>query len=105
MQAYASGTQTVDDTGFEVPLATSAPAGFGFCIIRWRVLDAGAAVALSPPGLIAAYAKGAEAASASGETATAGAFKVTGGNPTLICDTGASASVAWVLYALTDEQP
>ena len=105
MQAYASGTQTVDDTGFQVPLATSAPGGISYCVIRWRVLDAGAAVALSPPGLIAAYDKGAEVASASGETATAGAFKTSGGNPTLICDTGASASVAWVLYALTDEQP
>ena len=105
MQAYASGTAAVDDAGIAISLTSSAPAGFGYCILRWRVLDAGAACALCAPGLDPVYAEAAEVASASGETATAGAFKITGGNPTLICDTGASASVAWVLYALTDEQP
>lgn len=104
MRAYDSGSESIDDTGTEIDLALKAPDGIRYCVLRWRVRS-GSRVAFSAPGLGVGEDECAESASASGETATSGAMQITGGNPTLICATGETATVAWTLYALTDELP
>ena len=106
MQYYAGGSDTVTDTGLEIDVSVAAPGSIAYYILRWRVTDSGARVALIPPGSNLTDADDcAESASASGETATAGAYRVSGGNPSLVCASGETATVAWALYALTDEQP
>lgn len=104
MKAYASGAASINSSGTAIDLTAGAPGGIGYCVLRWRVRS-GSRVAFSAPGLVVDETKCAESASASGETATSGAMKISGGNPTLICATGETASVAWTLYALTDEAP
>lgn len=103
MQAYASGTGTINSTGTEIDLTASAPGGIAMCILRWRVISGGNRIMFSPPGLAVDATKCAESASSSGETATSGAMRIAGGNPTLVCASAQTAVVAWTLYALTDE--
>jgi hypothetical protein len=105
MQATAVGTVSASTTAAAIDVATSRPSGIRYYVVRVRVTT-GSAVAVIPPGIASATAAGScgEVIPSDGTVVQIGPYGYDSGGPYLKT-ASATATVAYTIYALTDEEP